>query len=159
MLFCLNTHTSPPLDRGKAWLRVWDEFDVRRKKPLRTDGALGELFSSGAIDIWVKGDRQSERVRKRGRDSLGALLAQAEALQQIVVTREVVPLQIIEQLATTAREGEKATAGMEILAVGPEVFGQVTDARRKERHLYFTRSGVLLVDFVLSDEFLFFNCF
>jgi hypothetical protein len=148
-----------PIDRGKARAQVLDEVDCGARNLLRTGGALGELVSSGAIDIGVKGGRQAERVRQRSRDSLCALLAQAEALQQIVVTREVVPLQIIEQLATTAREGEKATAGMEILPVGPEVFGQVADARRKERYLNFTRSGVLLVDFVLSDDFLFFNCF
>ena len=83
----------------------------------------------------------------------GWLLAKAELLEELVILRQVVTLQIVEQLAAAGGHLEEATAAMEILAVGAEVLGQVIDASGQQRDLDFGRAGVFIVDFVFGDDF------
>jgi hypothetical protein len=122
---------------------------------------VGEGSQDRARSVETKQALGSETEPKRAATVFGGdtLFAQAEALQQFVVSAEVVLLQVIEELATAAREGEKAPAGVEVLAVNPEVLGEVIDAAREERHLHFARSGVLIVDLVLRDDLLLVNDF
>ena len=45
-------------------------------------------------------------------------------------TGQIVPLQVVQKLATTAGHGEKTSAGMEILAMHSQMLGQVIDTGR-----------------------------
>ena len=81
------------------------------------------------------------------------LLAQVELLQQFVVLRQVLALEIIKQLAPAARHLEQATAAVEVLAMRAQVLGQMIDAGGEQRDLDVARAGVLFVGFVLCDYF------
>src|SRR5690606_28146073 len=67
------------------------------------------------------------------------LAAQAEALDELGVTRPVGLLEIVEKAATLADKLEKAAAGMVVLGVALEVLGQVGDALGEDRDLDFRR--------------------
>ena len=54
-----------------------------------------------------------------------------ETFEQFRVFGQVVPLQIVEELTATTGHGEKTSAGMEILAMHPQMLGQVIDPGRK----------------------------
>ena len=89
---------------------------------------------------------ESRRSIERARRSLvlpdgqwtwspGRLLTEIEAFEQFRVLGQLVALQVIEQLATATGHGEKTSAGMEILAMHPQMVGQVIDPRRKQGDL------------------------
>jgi hypothetical protein len=82
-----------------------------------------------------------------------ALLTKAELREDIGILVQFVLLEIIEKLTTAARHLEQATAGVEILAVGAEMLGQVIDPGREECDLNFGRTGVGVVGFELCDDF------
>ena len=77
-------------------------------------------------------------------------------MQELVILRKIVLLQIIEQLAAATGHLQKATAAMEVLTVGAEMLGQVIDPGGQERNLDFGRTGVLVVGFVFGDDFWFY---
>ena len=87
-----------------------------------------------------------------------ALFAKVQLLQQLVIFRQVVPFQIIEELATAGSHLQKPAARVEILTVRAQVLGQVIDASGQERDLDFGRAGILLVSFVFGDDFGFNDC-
>src|ERR1017187_240655 len=68
------------------------------------------------------------------------------------------PFEVIEKLATATGHLEKPAAGMEVLAMGAQVLGQVIDPGGEQRDLDFARAGVLVVDFVFSYDFGFCDC-
>ena len=86
------------------------------------------------------------------------LAAQFELFEDRGVAIEVGALQVVEQLAATGRHGDQAAAGVEVLAVFPEVLGEVFDARGEQCDLHFGRAGVILVGTELFDDFCFINC-
>jgi hypothetical protein len=67
-------------------------------------------------------------------------------------------LEVVEQLATAARHLEQATAGVEVLPVGPKMLGQMVDSGCQESDLHLARTGVLIVDFVLGYDFWLNDC-
>src|SRR5476651_1642002 len=67
-------------------------------------------------------------------------------------------LEVIEQLAAAARHLQQAPAGMKVLPVGAQVLGGVVDARGEKSDLNLARTCVLLVDFVLCDDFWLNDC-
>ena len=81
------------------------------------------------------------------------LLAQAEFLQQVVVFGEVLALDVIKKLATAAGHLEKAAAAVKVLAMRAQMLGQVIDPSGEQRDLDVAGAGVLLVDFILGDDF------
>jgi len=87
-----------------------------------------------------------------------ALFAKVELLEQLVVLGQIVPLQVIEELATAGRHLQKPAARVEILAVRAQVLGQVIDASGQERDLDFGRAGILLVGLIFVDDFWFNDC-
>ena len=87
-----------------------------------------------------------------------ALFTEVELQQQFVVLREVMPLQVIEQLAAPAGHLEQPPAGMEILAMRAKVLGQVIDPRGEQRDLHLARASVLIVGFVFGYDFGFYDC-
>jgi len=87
------------------------------------------------------------------------LLAQIEALQDLVVLVEVVFLQVVEQLAASARHGEQATASVEVLAIGSKVFRQVVNTSAEKRDLNIAGARVSIVRLKVADDFRFIDCF
>ncbi len=80
-------------------------------------------------------------------------LAEVELGQERVIAVQVARLQVGEELATTIRQHDQAATGVEILAVGAQVLGQVGDAGGDQRDLDFRRTGILGVLLVLLDDF------
>jgi hypothetical protein len=87
-----------------------------------------------------------------------ALFTKVQLLQQLVILRQIVPFQLIEELATAGSHLEKPTARVEILPVRTQVLGQVIDASGQECDLDFGRAGILIVSFVFLDDFGFNDC-
>jgi hypothetical protein len=81
------------------------------------------------------------------------LFAKVQLLQQLVVLWQIMPLQVIEELATAGRHLQKPAARVEVLAVRAEMLGQVIDPGGEQRDLDFGRTGILLVSFVFCDDF------
>ena len=81
------------------------------------------------------------------------LFAEVQLLENLGVFGQVVLLEVIEKLATAAGHLEEPAARVEVLAVGPEVIGQMIDPGGEQRDLDFGRAGVLIVGLVLSDDF------
>ena len=77
-------------------------------------------------------------------------------MQELVILRKIVLLQIIEQLAAAACHLQEAAATVKVLAVGAQVLGQMIDASGEERNLDLGRTGVLVVGFVFGDDFWFY---
>lgn len=82
------------------------------------------------------------------------LFAELELLKKLGVSREVVPLDVVEQLAPPAGHSDQAAAGVKVLPVGPEVLGQRVDSRREQSDLDIAGTGVRIVNFKLRDDFL-----
>ena len=76
----------------------------------------------------------------------------------LVVLRKVVPFQVIKQLATAGSHLEQPPAGVEVLAMRPQVLGQVIDASGEQGDLDFGRAGILIVDLIFFDDFWFNDC-
>src|SRR6185503_14270452 len=81
-----------------------------------------------------------------------ALLADTETPNEIGVAIGILALEIVEQSPALADELQQTSAGMMILRVDLEVFGQVIDALTQERDLYLRRSGVAVMSFVCADD-------
>ena len=98
-------------------------------------------------------------LRKEGTASTGVLSTQAEALDERTVTRDISVFQVREQTLTTTDQGHQATAGVVIVLVHLEVFGQIQDALGEHRDLHLGRTGisfpgrVFLHDFLLDSGF------
>jgi hypothetical protein len=80
-----------------------------------------------------------------GRSGLGALLADAESLDDCLVGLEIVPLEVVEQASALAHELEEPATGMVILAMYLEVLCEIGDAIRQKRYLHLRGAGVGLV--------------
>jgi hypothetical protein len=88
--------------------------------------------------ILARRDGEKGRVMQWSRDgSVRALLADAEPVDDGLVPREVAPLEVVEESSTLAYELQQPATGMVILAMCLEVLGQIHDAIRQERNLYF----------------------
>lgn len=81
------------------------------------------------------------------------LLAEAELLEKLVVFGQVLALDVIKELATAAGHLEEAAAAVEVLAMRAQVLGQVIDPGGEQRDLDVAGAGVLLVGFILADDF------
>ena len=104
-------------------------------------------LGSGSCGLEQKAARRWAAFRENG------LLAETQLLQQVVVFGEVLALDVIKELATTAGHLEKAAAAVEVLAMRAQVLGQVIDPGGEQRDLDVAGAGVLLVGFILADDF------
>ena len=93
--------------------------------------------------------RPADRVARVAK----GLLAEIQLLQQLVVLRQVMPFEVVEELAASAGHLKETPAAVEVLAMRAQVVGQVIDPGREQRDLDFGRSGILLVGFVFGDDF------
>ena len=80
-------------------------------------------------------------------------LAKVELGQERVIAIQVRRLQVREELATTIRQHDQAATGVEILAVGAQVLGQVSDAGGDQGDLDLRGAGILGILLVLLDDF------
>ena len=80
------------------------------------------------------------------------LTAEFQALKQLLVLLEVMPLDIIEKLAPATGHGDQAAATVKVLAVGPQVVSEVGDALREQGDLDFRRTGVGFVTLEVCDN-------
>src|SRR5690606_6741868 len=80
------------------------------------------------------------------------LLAQTKPLDEALITLQIRPLQVIQQLAALADQPQQALAGVVVLLVGLEVVGQVFDAGGQQRHLYLGGTGIAFRQLVVLDN-------
>jgi len=80
------------------------------------------------------------------------LAAQAEPFDQGLVAALVDLLDIVEQAATGRNKLEQTAAGMVILAMALEVFGEVGNAFRQDGNLNFGRTGIVRLDCIFLDQ-------
>jgi hypothetical protein len=83
---------------------------------------------------------------------VGDLLAQAKLLDQLVIFPVVLPLEVIEYLATLANHLQQSAPRMVILDVRLEVVGQPVYPGRKQGDLHFGGTGIARCALVLSDD-------
>src|SRR5258707_12780443 len=79
--------------------------------------------------------------------------ANAELLDDALVTRFVGALEVIEQLATLRDHLEQASPGVIVLHVRLEVVGERGDPLRQERHLHLGRTRVARLGGIRLDQF------
>src|SRR5215469_13890451 len=108
-------------------LRVWrtptflDRLPERRSAP-PPGNRTAQLGRSGLEAFGLS------KLRRR-------LASKAEALDQGLVAARVIPPEVIEEPSALAHDLEQAAAGMMILLVDLEVFGEFVDAFGEERNL------------------------
>src|SRR3546814_19984799 len=81
-----------------------------------------------------------------------ASAAQAQALDQGIVTGLVLALHVVQQAPALADHDQKAAARVEILAMSLEMLGKIRDGLRQDGDLNFRRSGVTLVGAILFTQ-------
>src|SRR3954470_14002567 len=96
------------------------------------------VFESAAASLPDEQRTNPVSASKRAKTSA----ANAQPLDQRLVTRFVDTSEVIEQLATLGHELEQSTPGMVILDVGLEMLGEAGNALREDRHLHLRRTGV-----------------
>src|SRR3954468_22759954 len=96
--------------------------------------------------------RASIQCGGRVRAADAALLADAEAADQLGVPLGVFPLHVIEQPPALTDELEQPAPRMVVLCVGLEVLSQVADAFAEQCDLNFGGAGVALVSPVVADD-------
>ena len=79
--------------------------------------------------------------------------ADVQPLDQALVARLVLPLDVIKQLAALRHELQQPAPGMVVFGVGLEVTGQVVDALRQDRDLNLRRTGVASLRCIFLDDF------
>src|SRR5205085_10186538 len=82
------------------------------------------------------------------------LAAQAELLDEGAVALEIVLLQVVEEAAAAADELEEPAARGVVVAVRPQMLGQLVDALGEHCDLHLRRAGVGLAAAVLLNQFL-----
>src|SRR5690606_18251294 len=93
-----------------------------------------------------------QQCRPRGRHRrLDRLAADAESLDEILITRLVARLDVVEQAAAQTDHLEQATTGMVVLGVVAEMLSEVLDPLGENGDLNLRRAGVS----VLGGEFLY----
>jgi hypothetical protein len=107
--------------------------------------AYGNISIRSAANVGKDNRRPADRVACGVK---GGLFTEAELLEELRVFREVVALDVVEQLTTAGGHLEEAAAAVEVLAVGAEMLGQVIDASGQQGDLDLGGTGVFIVGFV-----------
>ena len=66
--------------------------------------------------------------------------------------------QIVEELAAPAGHLKEPAAGVEVLAVGPQVLGKVINPGGEQGNLHLARSSILIVGLVFGYDLGFYDC-
>ena len=80
------------------------------------------------------------------------LLSQSELADDRAVTLDISLLQVVQKVSSVTDHLLKTAAAVEVLLVGLQVLGQVSDAVGKDRDLNLGRARVSLVGCVLLDN-------
>jgi hypothetical protein len=86
------------------------------------------------------------------------LTTQAQALNQVTITLDVLFLDIVKQGAALIDQLQQASAGVVVLLVIREVSLQVLNTRRQQRDLYFGRSRIAFGQLVFLNNLLLLFC-
>lgn len=81
-------------------------------------------------------------------------MPQAESLDQALVTVEVIVLQVVEKLPPLTNHLKKPPAGVKILLVHLQVFGQLSDPVGQKSDLNFGRPGISCMSLKIGDQIL-----
>jgi len=81
------------------------------------------------------------------------LAAQAKLLDQLAIPLKIGPLQVGQQPPPVADQLQEAPPAVEVVAVGPDVLGEVVDPLGKKRDLDLSVAGVPLVGAKPLDQF------
>ena len=103
----------------------------------------------------------SHPVAKR-REGLGADLrsaAQFQFLNDFLILLQIVALHVVKQLASLAGHFDEAVSGVDILAMGSQVFSEMGDPSCEQGDLHLARSGIFLVRLVFCYDSFFFYVF
>src|SRR4051812_3783241 len=95
------------------------------------------------------------KTRATGARTLSESTANVVLFQQGLVTRLVLPLDVIKQGTARCDHFQKAPARMIVLHVGFEMPGEVVDAFRQDRNLDLGRAGVTGLVGIRLDDFRF----
>lgn len=82
-----------------------------------------------------------------------ALATQAQTLDQRLVTRFFLALDVVEQTTTLTHHDQQTAARVEVVLVLFHVLGEVLDPLGQDRDLHFRGTGVTGLKAVFSDEF------
>ena len=80
------------------------------------------------------------------------LLSEAELLNNRSVSLDILLREIVKELLSVTYHLRKTSLRMEVLGVLLHVVGKAIDSISKNSNLNLGRTGILLVDFVLSDD-------
>ena len=105
-------------------------------------------MSRSEVECRNDNGRPADRIARMTK----ALFPEVQFLQQLVVFWQVMPFQVVEQFPAAAGHLQQSAAGVEVLAMGAQVLGQVIDPGGQQRDLNFARAGVLIVGFVFCDD-------
>ena len=110
---------------------------------------------NGSCFLLPPGSERSRGVG--GADS--RLAAQFQFLNDFLILPQIVALQVVKQLAPLAGHFNEAVSGVDILAMGSQVFGEMRDPSREQGNLHLARSGVFLVRLIFCYDSFFFYVF
>ena len=87
------------------------------------------------------------------------LAPQFQFQDDFLIFLQIVPLQVVKQLASLAGHFNEAVSGVVILAVCPQVFGKMRYSGCKQGDLHLARPGILLVRSIFFYDSFFFYVF
>ena len=87
------------------------------------------------------------------------LATQFQLLDDLLIFLQIVPLQVVKQLAPLAGHFNEAVSGVVILAVCPQMFGKMRYSSCKQGNLHLARTGILLVRSIFFYYSFFFYVF
>ena len=96
---------------------------------------------------------RSLRSRTNAQATYAELPAQAEAIDQGLVTGKIAIFKVAQQALALVDQLQQTAAGVMILLVLFEMAGQVVDAGRQQRDLDFRRTGVVGDAAEISNDF------
>src|SRR3954447_16358087 len=112
------------------------------------DAGLANAATCGVLGIMPSRARNPRALTPNRSSTADVVL-----LEQRLVARLVVLLQVVEQRTAGRDQLQEAAAGMVVLAVGLEMAGQVVDAFRQDRNLHLGRTGITGLGGVRLDDF------
>jgi hypothetical protein len=90
-------------------------------------------------------------------DARQLLVPESEVRDELAITIDIGPLQVLEKTTTAPDHLEEAAAAVVVLPVCVEVGPKVVDTSREDRDLDGSASTIVLVELVLLDDVVFDN--
>ena len=87
--------------------------------------------------------------------NIRVLATQTETADQAIVTAVVGHFEVIQHAAALTDHHQQTTAGVIVLVVAFEVFGEILDTFAQNRHLHLGLTGITGLGGIFFDELLF----